>query len=85
MSKFLRSFVFITIAFSFLLAACGTSATPTPQTVGSDSDTASASYILRARPCSANSASRWFGSNHRRWRDVPISALYTVVLCFPVC
>src|SRR5271169_1348632 len=33
MSKFLRSFVFITIAFSFLLAACGTSATPTPQTV----------------------------------------------------
>ena len=28
MSKFLRSFVFVTIAFSFLLAACGTSATP---------------------------------------------------------
>ncbi len=33
MSKFLRTFVFVTIAFSFLLAACGTSATPTPQTV----------------------------------------------------
>jgi phosphate transport system substrate-binding protein len=30
MSKFLRSFVFVIIAFSFLLAACGTSATPTP-------------------------------------------------------
>src|SRR5271157_1110204 len=29
MSKFLRSLVFVTIAFSFLLAACGTSATPT--------------------------------------------------------
>ena len=29
MSKFLRTFVFVTIAFSFLLAACGTSATPT--------------------------------------------------------
>ena len=29
MSKFLRSFVFVTIAFSFLLAACGTAAAPT--------------------------------------------------------
>jgi len=29
MSKFLRTFVFVAIAFSFLLAACGTSATPT--------------------------------------------------------
>lgn len=29
MSKFLRTFVFVTIAFSFVLAACGTSATPT--------------------------------------------------------
>jgi phosphate transport system substrate-binding protein len=28
MSKFLRSFVFVTIAFSFLLAACGTAAAP---------------------------------------------------------
>jgi len=28
MSKFVRSFVFVAIAFSFLLAACGTSATP---------------------------------------------------------
>ena len=33
MSKFLRTFVFVTVAFSFMLAACGTSATPTPQTV----------------------------------------------------
>ena len=30
MSKFLRSFVFVTIAFSFLLAACGTAATAAP-------------------------------------------------------
>jgi len=29
MSKFLRSFIFIAVAFSFVLAACGTSATPT--------------------------------------------------------
>ncbi len=29
MSKFLRTFVFVTVAFSFLLAACGTAATPT--------------------------------------------------------
>jgi len=28
MSKFLRTFVFITVAFSFVLAACGTAATP---------------------------------------------------------
>ena len=28
MSKFLRTFVFVAIAFSFLLAACGTAATP---------------------------------------------------------
>jgi len=32
MSKFLRSFVFVTIAFSFLLAACGTVATPAATT-----------------------------------------------------
>ncbi|HEY9153224.1 MAG TPA: phosphate ABC transporter substrate-binding protein PstS [Anaerolineales bacterium] len=32
MSKFFRSFVFVTIAFSFLLAACGTSATPAATT-----------------------------------------------------
>jgi phosphate transport system substrate-binding protein len=29
MSKFLRTFVFVMVAFSFLLAACGTAATPT--------------------------------------------------------
>ncbi len=33
MSKFVRSFLFVGLAMSLLLAACGTSATPTPQTV----------------------------------------------------
>ena len=30
MSKFLRSFVFVAIAFSFMLAACGTAPTAAP-------------------------------------------------------
>jgi phosphate transport system substrate-binding protein len=48
MSKFLRSFVFVTIAFSFLLAACGTSATPTATTAPANTQAPAATAAMPA-------------------------------------
>ncbi len=87
MRKNLYVSMFVLFVAVLVLSACGTAATPTPQTVVQSDPGRQPGSSCDSHPwsCHRDPAPGRLHPDHRRRRDLPGPALFPVDLCLPVC